>query len=67
MTDVEKSEFYHAHICAHNTISHFLQFTLFCFDLRAFVWRQIEPKIVSVEKNDKYQVCLSVKQHSMVI
>ena len=29
---------------------------LFCRDLRAFVWRKIEPKIVPVEKKDKYQV-----------
>ena len=29
---------------------------LFCRDLRAFVWRKIEPKIVLVEKKDKYQV-----------
>ena len=29
---------------------------LFCRDLRPFVWRKIEPKIVPVEKKDKYQV-----------
>ena len=28
-----------------------------CRDLRTFAWRKIEPKIVSVEKNDKYEVC----------
>ena len=29
---------------------------LFCRDLLAFAWRDIEPKIVPVEKkNDKYQ------------
>jgi len=29
---------------------------LVCCDLRAFVWRKFLPKIVSVDKNDKYQV-----------
>ena len=28
----------------------FLSQNLFCRDLRAFAWRKIEPKIVSVEK-----------------
>ena len=28
----------------------------FCWDSRAFVWRKFEPKIVPVEKNDKYEV-----------
>ena len=32
---------------------------LFCHNLRAFAWSKIEPKIVPVEKNDKYQVCES--------
>ena len=31
---------------------------LFCCDLRAFVWRKVEPKVVPVEKKDKYQVWL---------
>ena len=47
-----------------------LHFMLFCCkifllcDLRCFVaksvlsWRKIEPKIVPVEKKDKYEVCL---------
>ena len=29
----------------------------FCRDLRAIVWRKFEPKIVPVEKSDKYEVC----------
>ena len=29
----------------------------FCRDLRAIAWRKFGPKIVLVEKNDKYQVC----------
>ena len=29
---------------------------LFCRDLRAFAWRKNEPKLVPMEKNDKYQV-----------
>ena len=29
---------------------------LFWYDLRAFAWRKIKPKIVPVEKNDKYEV-----------
>ena len=28
----------------------------FCHNLRAFMWRKIEPKSTFVEKNDKYQV-----------
>ena len=31
---------------------------IFGCDLRAFAWRKIEPKILSVEKKDKYEVCL---------
>ena len=38
------------------TIYALLSENLFCRDLRTFVWRKIEPKIASVEKNDKYQV-----------
>ena len=30
---------------------------IFCRNLRAFVWRKFVPKIVCVEKNDKYLVC----------
>ena len=32
-------------------ITPFLQFTLFCRDLRVFAWRKIEPKIVPVEQS----------------
>ena len=35
-------------ISPHDTI--LSQFTLFCRDLRAFVWRKVEPKTVLVEK-----------------
>ena len=34
---------------------------LFLYDLRAFAWRKIEPKIGYVEKKYKYQVWWIVK------
>ena len=34
----------------------------FCCDLRAFVWRKIESKIVTVEKMTNMRYALMVKQ-----
>ena len=71
MTDEEKSEISFIMCTIYGILLHFtlfcckkfcfLRFTLFfeksvCRNLRAFVWRKIEPKIVLVEKKDKYQV-----------
>ena len=42
-------------ICSFEIYADFLQ-NLFCRDLRISMWRKIEPKILSVEKNDKYNV-----------
>ena len=56
MTDVEKSEISFI-------ISDFRCFfgKSFCRNLRAIAWRKFEPKIVPVEKNDKYEVCIHSK------
>ena len=54
---MNKLTFFSCKICF-VTIYAVLSQNLFCRDLRAFVWRKVEPKIVLVEKKDKYQVYL---------
>ena len=54
MTDVEKSKVLHIwHVCDVEIVAIYAQFLQ---NLRAFMWRKIEPKSTFVEKNDKYQV-----------
>ena len=40
---------------------------MLCSDLRAFVWRKIEPKIELRENNDKYEVGLPEAQRTQDI
>ena len=56
MTDVEKSQILQLwHVC---DVENVAMYAKFCHNLRAFIWRKIEPKSTSVEKNDKYEVCV---------
>ena len=55
MTDVEKSEI--LHIWHVGNVENVAKYTKLCHNLRAFMWRKIEPKSTIVEKNDKYEVC----------
>ena len=52
MTDVEKSEILHKwHVCDVENVAIYAKFMqLFCQNLRAFMWRKIEPKSTFVEK-----------------
>ena len=55
MTDVEKSKVLHIwHVCDVEIVAIYAQFLQ---NLRAFMWRKIEPKSTFVEKNDKYEAC----------
>ena len=51
----KKGKITRAHIC-HKYHKILENFGRFCYNLRAFMWRKIEPKSTFVEKNDKYEV-----------
>ena len=60
MTIVEKFMEFYCNLChffAKSVIHCLFCREIFCHNLRAFMWRKIEPKSTFVEKNDKYEVC----------